>query len=249
LAPEDIAKKSPFDYPTIYWLKHAMGVPPGPHSTSLSKALWERVRDFFWDREGAIFVDWLSVVDVGSAGWPYKSDRDTPKSACLCRSCKGRVNNCLHVAASYGLQDIFRWAHPDGLNFDITDRDGATPLMHAIQMGNEDITRALLDKGVDINSTVCKASASGRDCDGECGANGWTALTYAGFHRRPEMMKFLLKQPGIEVDRMSHGNTALGVIISCGCNSEMELLIGAGAKVAVYGKAVVEIPSATDHPN
>jgi ankyrin repeat protein len=227
-----------------------MEVPPGPHSTSLSKALWERVRDFFWDRDGAIFVDWLSIVLPSSEGWFYKSDRGSAKSACLCSpGCKGRINSCLHFSASYGLLDICRWAHPDGLDFDIKDQQGETPLMHAIQMGNEDVIRALLDKGVDINYTTCKVSGSEKSCDGECGASGWTALTCAGEHRRPEMMKVLLKQPDIEVDRMSHGNTALGVMIARGHNSEMELLIGAGAKLAVYGKAVMEIPPTTSQSN
>jgi hypothetical protein len=121
--------------------------------------------------------------------------------------------------------------------------------MHAAQMGDEDIGTALLDTGVDINATTCKIFASGAACDGKCEGLGWTALTYAGFHQRPEMMQFLLKQPGIEVDLMSHGNTALGVMIGRERKSEMKLLVGAGAKLAMYEGKVVEIPSTTKQSN
>jgi hypothetical protein len=239
-------KNSPFDYAVSYWLKHAMDVPPGPQSTSLSRALWERVRDFFWDRDGAIFVEWLRIFSSHSDSWHMK---DSSVRCLGDRETKAYIASGLHVAASYGLLDIFRWAHPNGLDFEMRDRAGETPLMSAAQMGDEDIGTVLLDTGVDINSIACTTSVSERDCDGECGADGWTALAYAGFHRRPEMMKFLLKQPGIEVDRLSHGNTALGVMITHGRNSEMELLVGAGAKLAMYEGKVVEIPSTTKQSN
>jgi hypothetical protein len=194
-------RNSPFSYAASYWLKHAMDVPVGKNTTSLSKALWELVRDFFWDDSSTAFVEWLGVSPDFDGEWhcvPLPDRQGVQCDRCLFHfQGNHRAVSGLHIAASYGLSDILEWAHPEGLDFEVKSHEGRTPLMYAAWAGELNAAKALLSKGgVHINLTTCKDP----NCDGRCATPGRTALVEAVLGHRAEVMRLLLKQPGIEVD-------------------------------------------------
>jgi ankyrin repeat protein len=237
--------QSPFNYAVSYWLKHARGVPHGARATSLSKELWELVRDLFWEHDGGVFMQWLRVMTAEGQDWHWKPIT----SHMFANTClnphygKSHVTS-IGVAASYGLVDIFEWAHPDGIDFDIFDDYWGSPLMQAAWSGEEDVVKVLLSRfSGDINRTTCRASATVECSNGYCALNGSTVLMKAAASKRSEVIKLLLKQPNIEVDLVSHGNTALGLAISENFPEIIELLLGAGAKLAMKNGEIVEIPS------
>jgi hypothetical protein len=227
---------SPFDYAVSYWLKHAMEVRHGIGGTSLSRDLWMLVRDPFWDRDGEVFTEWLRVFASGNEDWHENSCFCKPLSRLLCKS---RVTS-IHVAASYGLVDIIEWAHPDGTDFDVSDCWGYTPLIGAVDSGGAEVINTLLSKhSVRLNWTACTT----RQCsDGNCGGGGTTALMDAAQLTNPGVMQVLLAQPDIEVDLVSHGRTVLGLAIAEKRMDAIKLLVGAGAKLAMYDGNVREIP-------
>jgi ankyrin repeat protein len=221
-----------------------MNVPSGMNSTSLSKALWELVKDFFWDKSGTTFAEWLRTFSSDGDDWHSFSPGDGSIShKCLYDGgTKSEVSSCLHVAASYGLSDILEWAHPEGLNFDIKSRKGKSPLMYAAHVGKIDAVKVILCKGgINVNLTLCGRS----DCNDRHKYVVGTALEYAILSRSSEMMELLLKQPGIEVDYVWHGTTALGVAINYGFLKEIRLLVGAGAKLAMWQGGPLTIPSSS----
>jgi hypothetical protein len=237
--------ESPFNYAVSYWLKHAIEVPRGIEATPLSRGLWELVRDFFWDQDGEFFTEWVRVFSSGNEGWHEKPNTVDPGISCkplhylLGKSLATSVN----VAASYGLVDIVEWAHPDGIDFDVSDKYGYIPLIWATEAGEADVIKILLSKhSVRINHTACLSSTTGQCSDGSCGGSGYTPLMRAARFVDLETMQLLLGQPDIEVDLVSHGNTTLGVAISDEHMDAIKLLVGAGAKLAMKDGKVLGIP-------
>jgi hypothetical protein len=239
-----ILEGSPFNYAVSCWIKHAMDVPSGINGTSLSKGLWELVRDFFWDNNGAAFVEWLRIFSSNREDWHnYVEHRPGLFPRCLSSEVhKSEVSSCLHVAASYGLSDILEWAHPEGLDLNIKARDGRTPLMYAAYVGEIDAVKAILSKGgVHVNLTLCGSS----DCKAKHVFFVGTALENAIISRLPESITLLLKQPSIEVDQVFHGTTALGVAVNENYPEGINLLVGAGAKLALFQGETLLIPSSS----
>jgi hypothetical protein len=239
-------RDSPFDYAVSYWLKHAMEVPCGAESTSLSKALWELVKEFFWDREGVTFQEWLRIFMPRNEAWHRTPDEDgfgCYRSLSDLDS-KSDIRSCLHIAASYGLVDILQWSHPDGLDFDVRDITGRTPLMHAALVGDPNAVEAILSKtGVQVNQARCGSLIKAEDCTMKCGTLGGTALECAAWFRRLGVLKLLLRQPEIEIDLVSHGNSALGAAINTEFSQGIKLLVDAGAKLAKFGGEDEVVPS------
>jgi hypothetical protein len=237
--------QSPFNYAVSFWLKHAKEVPHGAGATPLSKELWELVSEFFWEQDGDVFREWLRVFVAEGQNWHSKKiTNSTSGVTCLdIHYGKSHVTS-IAVAASYGLADIFEWAHPNRIEFDIFDDYWGTPLMQAAWTGEEEVVKALLSKySGDINRSTCRASTTTQCSKGSCTSNGSTALMKAARSNRSGAIKLLLKQPDIEVDLVSHGNTALGLAISYSFPDVIELLVRAGAKLAMREGNVLEIPS------
>jgi hypothetical protein len=236
-------KESPFNYATSYWLKHAMDVPSGMNSTPLSKALWELVRDFFWENTSTTFFEWLRVFPDDTGEWHLVSDTGGSYCGrCLFSDRISVVTSGLHIAASYGLPDILDWAHPDGLDFEIRCRKGRTPLMYAALVGELDAAEVLLSKDcVHVNLAACEDP----NCTGQCELIDGTALQRAAYGRRLEVMKILLKQPSIEVDQIFHGTTALGMSINENDQDGIKLLVEAGAELAMYKGETLTIRSSS----
>ncbi|PVF92064.1 hypothetical protein CPB86DRAFT_878135 [Serendipita vermifera] len=234
---------SPFNYAVSFWLKHAMDVPRRDKSPSISKALWQLVQDFFWDNNGAAFMAWLRVFTPHGESWHIKPRQDHQVTyRCLFDlHYVSKVRSCIHVAASYGLIDILGWTHPNGLDFDVRDDWKWTPLMWAAVLGDEDAVAAILSKdGVDLNGTTCGSLVAIEGCTRAiCGTDGSTALMVAIMHHRFGGVELVLRKPGIDVDLLSHGNTALGCARKYGDLKSVELLISTGAKVSMWEGEVI----------
>jgi ankyrin repeat protein len=208
--------------------------------------LWELVRDFFWDDSSTAFVEWLGVSPDFDGEWhcvPLPDRQGVQCDRCLFHfQGNHRAVGGLHIAASYGLSDILEWAHPEGLDFEVKSHEGRTPLMYAAWTGELNAAKALLSKdGVHINLTTCKDP----NCDGRCATPGRTALVEAVLGHRAEVMRLLLKQPGIEVDYICHRGTALGMVIDDDYQEGVRMLVDAGAKLAMYGGETLLIPSSS----
>jgi ankyrin repeat protein len=237
---------SPFNYAISHWLKHAMDVPHGACRTALSDPLWQLVEDFFWDNNGTTFAEWLRVIVSSEDNWHQKSISSELFSNRAFSSYLQEltVTSALHVAASYGLVDVLKRPVPYSLDFNVSDTAGTTPLMYAASIGDENATRAILSKpGLDVNRTRCRSAGVMGDCEGHCRTLGGTALESAADCHRVEVMKVLLRHPDIELDLVSHGDTALGTAITEGFSEGVELLIGAGARLAMKRGKVMKIPS------
>jgi hypothetical protein len=238
---------SPFNYAVSYWLKHAMDVPHGVRGTSLSKVLWELVRDFFWDKDGAAYAEWLRVLPGVHQEWHVKRKlQGLSVGRCLMNNDIQKVIKCLNVAASYGLVDILEWAHPDGIDFNERSRVGLTPLMNAAWVGEEMAARVILSKNdIDVNRTACLSLIASGNCDGGCGGSSDSALISAAEGQSPEVAKMLLAHPNIDVDLVTHGTTALGGAImgKLGRDIDIKLLVDAGAKLAMYKGEIKKIPT------
>jgi hypothetical protein len=236
---------SPFGYAVSYWLKHAMEVRHGIGGTSLSRDLWTLVRDLFWDRDGEVFTEWLRVFASEDEGW--HENPTTSNSTSFCKPLskylgKSRVTS-IQVAASYGLVDIIEWAHLDGTDFDVSDDLGLYPLIWATDAEQAGVIKMLLSKhSVRINRTSCHPPGTGPCPDGGCGGGGTTALMDAAQLTNTGVMQLLLAQPDIELDLVSHGRTALGIATNAQHTDAIKLLVGAGAKLAMYNGDVLAIP-------
>jgi hypothetical protein len=236
--------ESPFNYAVSYWLKHSMEVRRGIEGASRSRELWELVRDFFWDQDGEFFTEWVRVFASGDEDWHENSNTFDPGISCkpLHKYLSKSLATSVTVAASYGLVDIIEWAHPDGVDFDVQDKIRYTPLIWATEAGQADVINILLSKHtVRIHHTVC--DTAGQCSDVKCGGSGKSALMRAAPRVDLRVIQVLLGQPEIEVDLISHGNTALGLAIDAKHMEAIKLLVGAGAKLAMKDGNILEIPS------
>jgi len=222
-------KDSPFCYAVSYWLGHARAVPSGPEATPLSKTLWKLVEDFSWHDDRAS-REWMRVhpyknveIHVADSIWCYMHERRARLHSGL--------YNPLHIAASYGLIDILDWAHPQGIDFNSRDSRGWTPLLEATHIGGEKLVMSIMMKeGVDVN--ICASGIYN------------TPLTRAACHGYNGIVEILLRQDGIDVDKLdTKCNSALGIAISEGNEKMIGLLLQKGAKVSKYEGKDISIPS------
>jgi len=207
-----LTNNSPFCYAISYWLGHARAVPTGAEATPLSRALWQLVADFFWGNSGATFAEWRRVhptVEIEDA------IHRSPTGHKRCGAMIGLSWGPLHLAASYGLVDVLDWAHPEGIDFNVEVVFRSTPLWEATASGEESAVAVIVTKdGVDVNIS-----------------NGLTPLIIAARDGHVGIVEILLRQVGINVDKVSsNGYSALDLAIK-GRNEEIvRLLLEHGAK-------------------
>jgi hypothetical protein len=202
--------ESPFNYAVSYWLKHATEVPHGIGETSLSRELWELVRDFFWDKDGEIFMGWLTVFVSTGEKWHEETSTRVVYIKPLASDASKSNATSIAVAAAYGLVDIFEWAYLDGVDFDAPNGFNMSPLIEAARVGELGVVKTLLSKHtVRINRTICNMSTPEQCSNGDCGSKGYTALMYAAERQDLGMLRLLLGQPGIEVDLVSQDTRPL----------------------------------------
>jgi ankyrin len=133
----------------------------------------------------------------------------------------------LHLAASYGLVDVLDWAHPEGIDFNVEAVFRSTPLWEATASGEECAVAVIVTKdGVDVNIS-----------------NGLTPLVIAARDGHVGIVEILLRQVGIDVDKISsNGYSALDLAIK-GRNEEIvRLLLEHGAKRAKSERRDLTVP-------
>ena len=66
-----------------------------------------------------------------------------------------------------------------GTRADIEDKNGLTPLHHAVQQGHEEVAKILIKAGANVNKTI--------------GPERWTSLHYAVAYKLVEMVRLLVR--------------------------------------------------------
>jgi ankyrin repeat protein len=106
-----------------------------------------------------------------------------------------------------------------GIDINAQKFDGATALYVAIANGKEDVAKALIDKGADVNLAD---------------NTGWTPLMFAAEKGYLTITQALLSAPGIDINaQKSNGATALYVAIANGQDDVVKALIDKGADVNI----------------
>ncbi|EEY23984.1 ankyrin repeat domain-containing protein [Verticillium alfalfae VaMs.102] len=119
----------------------------------------------------------------------------------------------LPLAAADGCEDVVTRTLDHGVNVDVTDEDGRTPLSHAAGNNNIEIATLLLDRGADVNP---------RD------NMQWTPLMAAAERGHEQAISLLLER-GADVNaRDDNGMTPLLLIAADGNTKALTLLLDAG---------------------
>ena len=137
-----------------------------------------------------------------------------------------RLQITLHKLPEIGLH-FLQLQNPDGLfsndfTFHVTDgkespEDLLASLRNAIQSGNLEETKKIVEQGVDLNAH---------------GENGGTALSAAAFHGRPAHARFLLNQGAKVTVPNRDGNTPLHVAAFMGRSEIVKLYLNHGASLS-----------------
>ncbi|KAH6618125.1 ankyrin repeat-containing domain protein [Chaetomium sp. MPI-SDFR-AT-0129] len=123
----------------------------------------------------------------------------------------------LHWATARAQLDDMRVLIAHGSNVDTMDADGRTPMLHAVDSGNDEAVRVLLTAGADPNPTL------------PAGFFRSSPLTAACFGRRAGMVKLLL-QAGAKIDTVNpEGRTALHAAATTQSAECASVLLKAGA--------------------
>jgi len=140
----------------------------------------------------------------------------------------GSMKRCnrtlLHIAANFDQLEIVLTLLGAGVNKDVTDNFGCTPLYWAAWNGCINSVRALLNAGADLSKGDTK--------------NGVSPLHAAAYGGHESIVKELLLKPGVDVDaRDNAGRTALHCASSTGKNIEViHILMHAGAEVGAMNR-------------
>ena len=159
----------------------------------------------------------------------------------LWRHAKYRDEDPLIFATGCGLQDVIDWAHPPGIDFNVRDSKGRTPLLLAISIplsvgrrvlspqSLRQMVESLLNNGADVNA---------KNTDGE------TALTIGTRgNDDDEAVSILIARTDCKLDHVTEdGCSALGYARDRGNTRIVELLRERGARVAVVDGMEVPWP-------
>jgi len=146
----------------------------------------------------------------------------------LWRDTKYLDKDPLIVATNWRLKDVIDWAHPPGIDFNVRDSEGDTPLLLAMSLSENrrQLVEPLLNNGADVNA---------KNPDGE------TALTIGiRDDGDDEAVSILIARADCELDHVTkRGCSALGYARKRGNTRIVELLHERGSRVAVVkGKEV-----------
>jgi len=136
---------------------------------------------------------------------------------------KYRDEDPLFFATNCRLHDVIDWAHPPGIDFNVRDSKGRTPLILAMSVSRNrrQVVESLLNKGADVN-----AKNPGEE----------TALTIGTRGNDDEVVPILVARTNCELDHVTKdGCSALGYARVHGNTRIVELLHERGARVAVVG--------------
>jgi ankyrin repeat protein len=129
----------------------------------------------------------------------------------------------LHWAARWGSLKVAGLLLEKGINVDIQNDSGETPLHRAVRYGskNEKIVKFLAQKGADVNK---------RDQE------GFTPLHCAAYYGDVEIAKSLLEKQAITDVQNKYGETPLHCAAEYGYTQVAETLLKGGADVNVQNK-------------
>jgi ankyrin repeat protein len=133
----------------------------------------------------------------------------------------------LHVAASFGLENIITMLLEKGADATAQDRSGRTALHWAAGSGHEAVVRLLLEKEAD-------AAAQNN--------NGWTALHWAAWGGHKAVARLLLDKEADAAAQDQYGETALHKAARGGHEAVVRLLLDKGANAAAqnqYGETAL----------
>ena len=106
-----------------------------------------------------------------------------------------------------------------GVNINVTDNSGVTPLMIAAFWGKLEYLTLLLDAGADVNATAWMFNDTTQKL-------GWTALHFATYNASAEVIKALQNIPGIKVNEKDCFNgTALHYAARTGSAESIKTLL------------------------
>jgi ankyrin repeat protein len=119
----------------------------------------------------------------------------------------------MHIAASFGHNNMVHWLLDEGVSVDTRNRMGSTPLINAAGKGYCSLVSLLLDSGADTNAVMSKA-------------NSITALHIASIFGFMEVVRLLL-QSGADVEAVTadENRTALHLAAERGHLDVTKLLI------------------------
>ena len=173
----------------------------------------------FWD-------DHAQRVPFGRHATPLSEELWNLVRDHLWRHTKYRDEDPLFFATNCKLHDVIDWAHPPGIDFNVRDSKGRTPLLRAMSLSsNRQMVESLLNNGADVNA---------KNPDGE------TALTIGARRNNVGVVPILIARTDCELDHVTeNGCSALGYAREHGNTRIVELLHERGARVAVVdGKEV-----------
>lgn len=131
-----------------------------------------------------------------------------PEAACL-DFFTSEIHTALHLAVYVNLPEVVRFLIVYGANINSTDRKGNTPLHTACDLGRLGCVRMLLSP-LDEEENIGFQKKIQQDVNRK-NYEGLTPLHLATINDRPDVVSFLLSQPGINVDvgDSTSGRTAL----------------------------------------
>jgi ankyrin repeat protein len=127
------------------------------------------------------------------------------------------------VSTIEGRLAVLRLLLDRGAAIDSPDGNGWTPLLTALQSGEERIVRLLLERGANANAT-----------DGK----GWSAFHYLAANDSDAVLYRLLAEAGADpnVQSRAEGNTALMIAVDAGAAGAVQRLLECGASAAIARK-------------
>lgn len=154
-------------------------------------------------------IDSLSVFDVASVGVLPKLKEWITNDPSVLHATNGYRKNksLLHYAAEADKLEIAKYLVESGIEVDMPDDDGETPLFAAIESGGAEVLAYLLSKGANLNVK-----------DTKCGS---TPLHEASYKNNLEAARILIEH-GADINaRINRGDTSLDYVE----NKEMEQLL------------------------
>jgi ankyrin repeat protein len=130
----------------------------------------------------------------------------------------------IHIAATYGSDNVLQWMLETGISVNITNAVGCTPLLNIARSGNLMMAKVLLEKGADVNVKVT-------------GEDSRTCLHAACLCGNVEMVRLLLEnEADPDASTSTNMRTPLHWAAQKGHLEIMKILVKFGANISARDK-------------